>query len=222
MFYHDFYNVDPFKPINLEFNVFLPDEVKKLSVARIDSLISFTPLGEPVLGGLYDSRLGPIHMNSGKCSTCNQNTVLCTGHFGHIELPCPVINPIFSSSIIHIINISCLKCYKILLPRETTLLLIAQLKLIDNGQLTDAHELASQINGLNEDEERDLSADELEIFIDIYLKEHLQEKDVSYVKCADEVRQTFISDTINQVSKLELNLVLIFKTYFHYFIFMFF
>lgn len=203
MFYHDFYNVDPFKPINLEFNMFSSEEIKKLSVARIDSLLSFTPLGEPIQGGLYDSRLGPAHMNSGKCSTCSQNAVSCSGHFGHIELPSPVINPIFSATVIHIIKISCLSCYRILLPREVTLLLAAQLKLLDNGQLTDAHNLSIEVNGLTEDD-TNLSVDELETFISVYLKERLQNNDKSYVKSVDDVRQTFIAEAINQVSKFKL------------------
>lgn len=199
MFYHDFYNVDPFKPVNMAFNMFSPEEVKKLSVARIDSLVSFTALGEPVVGGMYDSRLGPIHMNSGKCSTCNENAVSCRGHFGHIELPCPVINPVFSAAVIHIIKMSCLSCYRLLLPRETTMLMAAQLKLLDHGRQTDAHNLASEVNGLFEDDERDLSADELETFIGVYLKERLQESDAPYVKCFDDVRQTIVADALHQV-----------------------
>lgn len=202
MFYHDFYNVDPFKPVNVEFNMFSTEEVKKLSVARIDSLISFTPLGEPVVGGMYDARLGPCHFGSGKCSTCSQNSGSCSGHFGHIELPCPVINPIFSAAVIHLIKISCLSCYKVLIPREATLILVAQLKLISNGQLTDAHNLATEINGLCEDDNRNLSVEELEIFINVFLKERLEENSTSYVKSADEVRQHFIAETINLVSQV--------------------
>lgn len=199
MFYHDFYNVDPFKPVSLEFNMFSTEDVKKLSVARIDSLLTFTPLGEPIQGGLYDSRLGPAHVSAGKCSTCCQNAVSCSGHFGHIELPSPVINPIFSAAVIHIIKISCLSCYRVLLPREATLLLAAQLKLLDNGQLSDAHNLSIEVNGLGEDD-RNLSVDELETFINVYLKERLQENDETYVKSVDDVRQNFIAETISQVS----------------------
>lgn len=202
MFYHDFYNVDPFKAVNVQFNMFTTEQVKKLSVARIDSLISFTPLGEPVVGGMYDARLGPSHVSSGKCSTCSQNSISCIGHFGHIELPCPVINPIFSSAVIHLIKISCLSCYKVLIPREATLLLAAQLKLINNGQLTDAHNLATEINGLYEDDERNLSVEELGTFINVYLKERMEENSTSYVKSADEVRQHFIAETINLVSQV--------------------
>lgn len=202
MFYHDFYNVDPFKPVSLEFNMFSTEEVKKLSVARIDSLISFTPLGEPIVGGMYDPRLGPSHLSNGKCPTCNQNSASCTGHFGHIELPCPVINPIFSAAVIHLLKISCLSCYKILIPKEAILLLAAQLKLINNGQLTDAHALATEINGLYEDDERNLSVEELEIFISVYLKERLEKNSTSYVKSANEIRQHFIAETISQVSDL--------------------
>lgn len=204
MFYHNFYNVDPFKPVNVEFSMFTSEEVKKLSVVRIDSLVSFTPLGEPVAGGLYDSRLGPANMNSGKCSTCSQNAVSCSGHFGHIELPCPVINPVFSAAVIQIIKISCLSCYRVLLPREATLLLTAQLKLIENGQLADAHNLVTEMNGLFEDGDRKLSVDEIETFISLYLKEHLQTIYVSYLKNADEIRQNLIADTINQVSTFQI------------------
>lgn len=206
MFYHDFYNVDPFKPVNLEFNMFSSEEVKKLSVARIDSLISFTPLGEPVDGGLYDPRLGPVHMSSGKCLTCNQNSVSCPGHFGVIELPCPVINPIFSTAIIHIIKLSCLSCYQLLLPRNTTLLLAAQLKLLNNGQLTDAHNLATEINGLCDDDDRKMSTDEVETFINLYLKERLQPSNMSCLKSGDEMRHHFIAETLNQVSLYEFEL----------------
>lgn len=200
MFYHDFYNVDPFKPINMEFNMFSSEEVKKLSVACIDSLISFTPLGEPVLGGLYDPRLGPLHMSSGRCSTCNQNSILCPGHFGHIELPCPVINPIYSAAVINLMKISCLSCYKILLPQETTLLLAAQLKLIDNGFITDAQVIATEIRGLGKDDELNSSVDELKLFIDTYLKQRLHKNTVSYMKSIDDTRQTFITEAINQVN----------------------
>lgn len=183
--------------------MFSSEEIRKLSVARIDSLLTFTPLGEPIQGGLYDSRLGPAHISGGKCSTCSQNALSCTGHFGHIELPSPVINPIFSSSVIHIIKISCLSCYRVLLPREPVLLLAAQLKLLDHGQLSDAHNLSIEINGLSEDD-TNLSVDELETFISVYLKERLQDNDKSYVKCVDDIRQNFIAETISQVSKFKL------------------
>jgi len=203
MFYHDFYNVDPFKPVNMQFNMFSSEEVKKLSVARIDSLISFTPLGEPIVGGLYDPRLGPIHVSSGKCSTCNQNAVSCPGHFGVIELPCPVINPIYCNTIIHIIKLSCLSCYQILLQPKAMLLLAAQLKLLNNGQLIEAYSLATEVNEFGNGLDKILSTDEIEAFINVFLKEHLQESDMSYLKSGDDIRQHFIAEAMNQVSHFE-------------------
>ncbi|VVC30096.1 RNA polymerase, alpha subunit,RNA polymerase, N-terminal,RNA polymerase Rpb1, domain 4,RNA polymerase [Cinara cedri] len=199
MFYNNFYNVEPFKAINLEFKMFSTEDITKLSVARIDSLISFTPLDEPVLGGLYDPRLGPSHMKSGKCLTCNQNFVSCSGHFGHIELPCPVINPIYTSSVIHLLKISCLSCFRVMLPRESTLLLAAQLKLLDSGQIIDCHDLATEINGLSEDGDIQLSDDQLETFINVYLKDRITDDNLSYTKCTEDSRQTFITETLNQV-----------------------
>lgn len=208
MFYHDFYNVEPFKTNNLEFSMFSSEDVQKLSVARIDSLVAFTPLDEPLLGGLYDPRLGPIHVNTGKCLTCNQNLVSCSGHFGHIELPCPVINTIFSAAVVHIIKLSCFSCFRIMLPRKYILLLAAQLKLLDSGQLIDSYDLATEINGLCEDEDTDLSEDQLETFINVYLKERMTKNDVSYMKCAEDIRQHFIVETLNHVSKLDLKFFL--------------
>lgn len=207
MFYHDFYNVDPFKPINLEFGMLSSEEVKKLSVARVDSLVPFTPLGEPSIGGLYDPRLGPIHLKGGKCSTCNQNAVSCTGHFGHIELPCPVINPIFSGHVFQLIKISCLSCNKVLLPQEAIMLMAAQLKLIDNGQLTDAHNLTIEVNSFCEENSKDLSADELDTFINVFLKTYLKELDVCYMKNTEEMRQNYIIDCLNKVSTFQFDLI---------------
>lgn len=205
MFYHDFYNVDPFKPINLEFGMFSLEEVKKLSVARIDSLIPFTPLGEPSIGGLYDPRLGPSNLKGGKCSTCNQNAVSCTGHFGHIELPCPVINPIYYGYVYQLIKISCLSCYKVLLPQEAIILMAAQLKLVDNGQITDAHNLTTEVNSFCEGNSGNLSADELNTFINVYLKMNLKETDECYMKNIEEMRQNYITDCLNQVSTFQLD-----------------
>lgn len=51
-------------------------------------------MGNPALNGLYDLALGPPDSKE-VCATCIQNFSNCPGHFGHIELPLPVYNPLF-------------------------------------------------------------------------------------------------------------------------------
>lgn len=43
---------------NLRFTVFTSEEVKKLSVLKISTPLSFTSLGYPCRGGIYDPLLG--------------------------------------------------------------------------------------------------------------------------------------------------------------------
>lgn len=46
--------------------------------------------------GLHDPALGLESgvMPTRQCVTCRQNSTSCPGHFGHIELPVPVYNPL--------------------------------------------------------------------------------------------------------------------------------
>lgn len=48
---------------------------------------AFSPLG------LYDPAMGPTE-RKGICATCKQDHVFCPGHFGRVELPVPVYNPV--------------------------------------------------------------------------------------------------------------------------------
>lgn len=68
-------------------------QVKKLSAKRITSPLIFDNLKNSVPGGLYDPALGPIDFR-GRCTTCQLGHNTCPGHFGHIELPVPVYNPL--------------------------------------------------------------------------------------------------------------------------------
>lgn len=75
------------------------------------------------------------------------------------------------------------------------------MKLVECGRLTDAYSLSAEINGLcDDDDERNLTDDEVETFIGVFLKERLQDDcSTSYVKCSDDVRQSFIVETMSKV-----------------------
>ena len=47
---------------------------------------------EELCNTLYDLRMGTIEKGL-KCETCSMDYIKCKGHFGHIALPVPVVNP---------------------------------------------------------------------------------------------------------------------------------
>lgn len=70
--------------------------MKRLSVKRITNPVTLDASGNALPDGLYDPSLG---LQAGvfatkECTTCRLNQSSCPGHFGHIELPVPVFNPL--------------------------------------------------------------------------------------------------------------------------------
>lgn len=105
---------------SLKFNVFSPEDIKKFSVCKITSTISFDSIGNPVTGGLYDVSMGPTTRRE-ICSTCLNDQQDCIGHFGHIELIMPCYNPFFMKTVSTILRVVCLKCNKLQLTGKNRL-----------------------------------------------------------------------------------------------------
>lgn len=180
------------------FGAFTPDEIKKLSVIKITTPLTFTPFGHTLPGGLYDPALGPMQYGA-KCSTCSGSMLQCPGHMGHIELPLPVINPLFRQAIITFLSCSCLNCHNILLPEGRKSLLIRQLQLLDKGLVTEAldieqlyNQLLSMNNGLTDAAFCALVTTELNKACELPLKEV---KTVEEWKQAEVLRSQFINNT---------------------------
>lgn len=85
-------------------------QVRKLSVKRIVNPEIFDNLKNPRPDGLYDAALGPTDLN-GRCATCGLNGTQCPGHFGHIELPVPVYNPLIFGTLYKLLRQTCLHCF---------------------------------------------------------------------------------------------------------------
>lgn len=132
---------------SLTFSTFTADEIKKLSAVKIITPLSFNSLGHPLSGGLYDPALGPVDYG-GQCSTCKLKMLQCPGHMGHIELPLPVINPLYHKIIKNILKISCIQCYKVLIPSSVKCLLVCQLKLLDKGYFVEASEMETKFSNV--------------------------------------------------------------------------
>tara|TARA_B110000259_G_scaffold169063_1_gene198635 strand:- start:921 stop:6944 length:6024 start_codon:yes stop_codon:yes gene_type:complete len=101
----------------IQFSVMSANEIKCRSVAEIVSTDTFAG-NEPVIGGLFDPRMGVIDHNK-ICQTCEQKNNFCPGHFGHIELAKPLYYIQFFDTIKKILKCICFKCSKLLLDKNT-------------------------------------------------------------------------------------------------------
>ncbi|KAI4500568.1 hypothetical protein M0802_004530 [Mischocyttarus mexicanus] len=135
-------------PQCLKFSVFTSEDIEKLSVMKIRTPLSFNILGHPLKGGLYDPALGPLHESSDPCATCGSTVFKCPGHFGHIELPMPTVNPLFHKALFMLLKLSCLKCFTLQIPTHIKMLLCAKLKILKMGLLSDIDGLEEEITSI--------------------------------------------------------------------------
>lgn len=190
---------------NLSFGVFTDEEIKKLSVVKLSTPLTFTQLGHTLPGGLYDPALGPSQPGI-LCTTCSNNVFKCPGHMGHIELPLPVVNPLFHNTVITFMTSSCLSCHKILLPEARKHLLVAQLQLLDKGYVTDALDIeqlfiqmSNANEGLSDEGFGALVSSQLDKEIDTIMKEKV--RTVDDWKQAEIMRARFINSIKQYVFK---------------------
>ena len=102
--------------IGVQFGIANPDEIVSRSVVEVITDNTYRA-GQPVPGGVFDSRLGVIE-NGKVCPTCKQTNLLCPGHFGHIKLARPVYLYQFLDPIQKILQIVCLNCSNPYLPDD--------------------------------------------------------------------------------------------------------
>ena len=107
----------PKKISAIKFEVLSPQEIRRMSVAKINNPETYDDDGYPVEGGLMDTRLGVIDPGL-KCKTCGGKYGECPGHFGHIELAAPVIHVGYAKIIARLLMGTCRECGRILLRDE--------------------------------------------------------------------------------------------------------
>ncbi|MEM2918310.1 MAG: DNA-directed RNA polymerase subunit A' [Candidatus Altiarchaeota archaeon] len=101
----------------IEFGLFSPAMIKKLSAVKIFTSNTYDEDGYPIEGGLMDPRLGVIDPGI-RCKTCGGRLGECQGHFGHIELTRPVIHVGYAKEIYKLLKITCRSCSRILLSED--------------------------------------------------------------------------------------------------------
>lgn len=144
---------------SIVFSLFTPEDIKKLCTTKMITSLSFDPMGYPLAGGLYDKALGPLSEKSDPCSTCKKNYNDCPGHFGYIDLPLPVINPLFHKIIQNIIKITCLSCFRMQVADNVKLLISAHMNFLDCGMVTEAKEIETLLNDIVDSDKKDISED---------------------------------------------------------------
>lgn len=100
----------------IQFSIMSPDDIRKMSVAEIVSTDTYSG-NEPIIGGLFDSRMGVIE-NDKTCKVCMQKNTFCPGHFGHIELAKPIFHMQFFDVVRKILKCVCFRCSALLIDPE--------------------------------------------------------------------------------------------------------
>ena len=101
----------------IHFGVLSPQEIRKFSIAEIQTADTYDEDGAPIISGLMDGRLGTLEPRQ-RCKTCGNTAIRCPGHFGHIELAVPIIHIEFAKLIHTLLKATCRNCGRILLPDE--------------------------------------------------------------------------------------------------------
>lgn len=101
----------------LKFALLSPEQIKKLSAAKIVTPELYDIDGFPVDGGLMDLRLGAIDPGV-RCRTCGQRFKECLGHAGSIELARPVLHIKYIPLIELCLRSFCAHCGRLTLAEE--------------------------------------------------------------------------------------------------------
>jgi DNA-directed RNA polymerase subunit A' len=109
--------VTPKRIEGVKFGLLSPDDIRKISEAKIITADTYDEDGYPIEGGLMDPRLGVVDPGL-KCKTCGGRVGDCPGHFGRIELARPVIHVGYAKVINKILRAICRKCGRLLLPER--------------------------------------------------------------------------------------------------------
>ncbi|HDD56629.1 MAG TPA: DNA-directed RNA polymerase subunit A', partial [Nitrososphaeria archaeon] len=101
----------------IKFGILSPEMIRKMSVAEIQNPDTYDEDGMPIPTGVMDPRLGTLEPGQ-RCKTCGNTYLGCPGHFGHIELPVPVIHVGFVKYIHNLLRATCRACGRLLLSDD--------------------------------------------------------------------------------------------------------
>jgi DNA-directed RNA polymerase subunit A' len=106
---------------SIQFTLLNPEEIKANAVCEVTT-IELYEKNEPKFGGLFDPRMGTINPKF-LCSSCNQTTTKCQGHYGFVTLVKSVYLPHFLKNIVKVLQLTCHNCSHLLIPETDESLL---------------------------------------------------------------------------------------------------
>ncbi|KAI6660779.1 DNA-directed RNA polymerase I subunit RPA1 [Oopsacas minuta] len=172
------------------------EEIKKLSVQKIYNPVIFDSLLYPLPGGAHDSALGPMDNNE-SCVTCGLRASFCPGHFGHIQLPLIVYNPVMFHLLYKLLKKSCFVCHRFLFKSPLDVIMLeGKLRLASAGFVPEAIQLEEII--LSE-EMKESNPDNIQEAIDLIIAdklgdtEEIDERETRHVK---QYKNTLINDLL--------------------------
>ncbi|KAK1496301.1 RNA polymerase Rpb1 [Colletotrichum cuscutae] len=204
----------------VEFTFLTEEEIRAISVKRIENDSTFDNLLNPVPGGLYDPALGS--WGDALCATCNLNQSSCPGHAGHIELPVPVYHPVFLDQVLRLLRSQCVYCKGFRMRHREINRYSCKLRLLQYGLLHEAHlvdAIGEELKGLalpgvptdyesEAEEEGTSTVDNIigarEAYVRQSLKSHrlnLGEVRKGKHEGAIEMRRELIKDFLTQITK---------------------
>jgi len=101
----------------LYFGIISPQEIRRFSVAEIQTADTYDEDGAPITLGLMDGRLGTLEPRQ-RCRTCGNTAIRCPGHFGHIELAVPIVHIVFTKIIYNLLRATCRNCGRVLFSTD--------------------------------------------------------------------------------------------------------
>ena len=101
----------------LYFGLMSPQDIRRLSLAEIQTADTYDEDGAPITSGLMDGRLGTLEPRQ-RCKTCGNTAIRCPGHFGHIELAVPIIHVEFTKIVYDLLGATCRNCGRLLLSEN--------------------------------------------------------------------------------------------------------
>jgi DNA-directed RNA polymerase II subunit RPB1 len=106
----------PSRIVGIQFGIMSPEEIRKMSVAKITTRDTYEN-NKPVVNGLFDPRMGVLDPGL-ICPTDGLNYMQTPGYFGHIELAQPVFYYQYLNTVVKILRCVCFKCSKLLISKS--------------------------------------------------------------------------------------------------------
>lgn len=105
---------------SITFGVLSKKEILQMSVCSINNT------KKAGSNSVYDEKMGSL--NNTNCITCDKTSILCTGHFGHINLACPILHPLYLNKVEAYLKVICFNCSSLLVDEEFEKKLISSKK----------------------------------------------------------------------------------------------